>query len=917
MQLSSLNYVFYLEIYPSVWSFFIDNGKWVGLLLKVWCSNAMLESTKRKSDFEDIISEDYKFFSKSELSEKKSRFRCNQSHRNLNEQHNIPDDHNMTRKTRARRPRIQVLQSGYCAICNLPYNSVEDHIQSKKHQKLIGEDANYIALNGYIHSDVGLESLLSLTGIDAIGFDNDFSPTVKRRNMPKHKKSSNVSEARQSPIPAVRSETAGHHLRSRKNVNYMTPPLEEDSLTEKPDLEPPVRLVYKEYRELRSSTRALAKLTSVPIKEEPEVWNSGRPKRSCINRQKRVSADERLVADNKTYYKVEVLSNKLRSTDSKDRDSIKNTNTSKTESEKLIVKFKKLRNSELVQLNNEATNFLFPKKDESSDEENDGDEAWATSEDQNETRQSSITSDEDFKKPKNFKVEEESSMDSIVSETSKKKKRRRTHAEALINDNQKYYKFETPGSRLRYHGSYLSPVTLKSNGDCTVKVEPEEATIIKNESNVELNLDDYQFSFESVPQNQPWYQTFIRHDKMEQRYHFSPNYYWNDFVMPDKLPHLKALDPKVCIAAYRDLLKCIPTNEETETNDALACEAELKNTVIPPPEWELDDDNSKISSTTGSSSSSVGTSEQLVPLESRKSSKRKGLSPGKNPRKSPRQHASTLAILSLLHQRKRRSKNGLGETNLQTIPEEDPVQEQEKPPPPPPPVPPPSRSTSAVPKAPRTKKRSIDYFAVASKIDEELDSALDCDVDLELETNETCEDVIGSGKIGVMDILALYEESRRKESEYACRRFFNGTPGRKPGKRKKNKTGWPSPNKSKRRKQLKEDNDSAVESASVNQDSDEESESNDSITNISSKENESKRVPGLPVKVQRNEFKSKVLNTDLQPFVYVKKLDSERIADVKLKVSSKRTSKRQRRVLGSPKSPRMLRKPRGRWYRER
>lgn len=80
------------------------------------------------------------------------------------------EDNIMTRKPiRIRRQRIPVLQSGYCAICNLPYNSIEDHVQSKKHQKLIGEDANYIALNGYIHSDVGIESLLSLTGIDAIG----------------------------------------------------------------------------------------------------------------------------------------------------------------------------------------------------------------------------------------------------------------------------------------------------------------------------------------------------------------------------------------------------------------------------------------------------------------------------------------------------------------------------------------------------------------------------------------------------------------------------------------------------------------------------------------------------------------------------------------------------------------------------
>lgn len=40
---------------------------------------------------------------------------------------------------------------------------------------------------------------------------------------------------------------------------------------------------------------------------------------------------------------------------------------------------------------------------------------------------------------------DDGSMDSTCSES--KKKRRRTHAEAFIMDNQKYYKFETPGSR--------------------------------------------------------------------------------------------------------------------------------------------------------------------------------------------------------------------------------------------------------------------------------------------------------------------------------------------------------------------------------------------------------------------------------------------------------------------------------------
>lgn len=182
----------------------------------------------------------------------------------------------------------------------------------------------------------------------------------------------------------------------------------------------------------------------------------------------------------------------------------------------LIVKFRRIRNSELNYLNSEAENFLFPKKEETSDEDPDADGPNTTvsssrhdsslllsseAEENDKTdhnRESSHrkrtsrikVEDEsamdgfsnDISIPKRrarnecrnrlakIKMEEEASMDSSFSETSNskrkidrvvttddgsmdstcsetKKKRRRTHAEAFIMDNQKYYKFETPGSR--------------------------------------------------------------------------------------------------------------------------------------------------------------------------------------------------------------------------------------------------------------------------------------------------------------------------------------------------------------------------------------------------------------------------------------------------------------------------------------
>lgn len=138
----------------------------------------MLERTTR-TYLDDILSKDFSSLQDNNLialEQKRSlRIRVKNSESSVQEhglcKDAVTDDNIMTRKTRTRRPRITVIQSGYCAVCNLPYNNVEDHIQSKKHQKLIGEDANYIALNGSLNGFLQTNNIpfLNLNGIDAIG----------------------------------------------------------------------------------------------------------------------------------------------------------------------------------------------------------------------------------------------------------------------------------------------------------------------------------------------------------------------------------------------------------------------------------------------------------------------------------------------------------------------------------------------------------------------------------------------------------------------------------------------------------------------------------------------------------------------------------------------------------------------------
>nr|XP_023027689.1 protein chiffon [Leptinotarsa decemlineata] len=506
----------------------------------------MLERTR--SYFDNVLSNNFNYTQDQSDVRKldrtnRNRLRNSKSNLKNDDVSEAADDQIMTRKTRTRRPRIPALQSGYCAVCNLPYNNVEDHIQSKKHQKLIGGDANYIALNGSLNGFLENNSIpfLNLNGVDAIGVHEtsfeELSPKWKKRTIPRTRtRSIMCDQVKSSPLPSTDCDTAGHHLRSRRNVSYMTPPSDDDSLEDHPNLNfhaEPIHPEYKEYRELRSSTRALAKLTGENIQEE--LWNSGRPKRTCIGK-KRHSVDEPPPTTNcKTFYKVEVVSPKPRSgvgVKEKGATRRQQSKSPKRDEEKekaLIVKFKKMRNSELTRLNNEATNFLFPKKDDESSEE------FEEVDDEVNTITSSVENDESISlscsdnensiaSSQKFRIEDDHSMDSTCS-SGRNKKKRRTHAEAFIMDNQKYYKFETPGSRLRYHGSYLPPMikSLKHNGDCSpkrevTKIEEPEEKKMKYSRNAKVKLDNYTFSFEKVPSNSPWYSAFQRLDKGEQTY---------------------------------------------------------------------------------------------------------------------------------------------------------------------------------------------------------------------------------------------------------------------------------------------------------------------------------------------------------------------------------------------------------------
>lgn len=207
--------------------------------------------------------------------------------------------------------------------------------------------------------------------------------------------------------------------------------------------------------------------------------------------------------------------------------------------------------------------------------------------------------------------------------------------------------------RLRYQGSFLPPVTstskvspsTKNNGECQLKTESTS----ENTTQSQINLDEVKYSFEIVPEKEPWYEAFRRQDTGQVIYlPFSDIDISKPFFLPYQLPPLPPLNPKVCIAAYK-LQQKLSESASTSHEQTTAALSEGESSTA------LDEDSK--ASTTSVSDDLQSELFRMIeePQKSPRLKKRRYVVQGRNPRKSPRQHASTLAILSsFVHHRKKR-----------------------------------------------------------------------------------------------------------------------------------------------------------------------------------------------------------------------------------------------------------------------
>nr|XP_031835730.1 uncharacterized protein LOC116428340 isoform X1 [Nomia melanderi] len=286
--------------------------------------------------------------------------------------------------------------------------------------------------------------------------------------------------------------------------------------------------------------------------EKPRYLKPGRRGGRSFRGRHRLSVEERLIEDNRAYYKVEVLGSKLRSsivsnnnsqcTVPKDADDEEKKEVPSSE-KPVVVRFKRVRKSELSLLSDEAESFMFgePRRDDSSeasDEEQSSVLPRETDSEYNDAPSSVCPSSSvGCGSPIKSEPVEEDSQDSLS--LGRARKRRRTQAEALIKDNEDYYKFETPGSRLRYQAPLTGIKDPSAAGDPArpeetadkVQAADEQERVYPSKPSPEV--EKMQFSFEAVPKSEPWYQTYQRQDEGAEFWHyFSEGDSQKPFLLP-------------------------------------------------------------------------------------------------------------------------------------------------------------------------------------------------------------------------------------------------------------------------------------------------------------------------------------------------------------------------------------------------
>ncbi|XP_023954283.2 nucleolar protein dao-5 isoform X2 [Bicyclus anynana] len=358
--------------------------------------------------------------------------------------------------------------------------------------------------------------------------------------------------------------------------------------------------------------------------QSPDI-NGTSPRRNGLDEEKKHNTrcskrtSESQASEDRQYYKVVGVSTKLRSSGGfapKKKDSPLRNGT-----KPLVVKFRKVRRSELSVLSDEAEQFMFPKRASSAsstsddDDEDDEEEKVVKNTRRKPTPQPPAPERQRSARP--LALKEESSEEDSWPEDKRRRKRRGAGAG-------RRGKKPAPKAVAVQESSALppSPVppvveALPEAEVSPLREEPVEKCMKWEDGRLKYTpaVEQLEFAFECVPHSEPWFETFKRQDQDKLVTKNVPQYfelYSRSAKLPYEIGQLPPLKPNCC--PLSDLVK---REEKPGPSRSYGTRGMKKQ---------------RIKKRTAA----------LIALES-------------HPRKSPREHASTLAILGsagLLQRRK-------------------------------------------------------------------------------------------------------------------------------------------------------------------------------------------------------------------------------------------------------------------------
>lgn len=365
----------------------------------------------------------------------------------------------MTRKSR---PRIKEREEkerkgGYCEICNTDYTNADEHQRSLHHMTFVRDQTNFLSLDTLIGAGADVNTFLD--------------------------KAAPLNGERRSLRKMCNGDMDSSHTRSKRSNRSQSP---DSSMT----------------------------ISSHSPKRVNGALDDDRKHNTRCSKR----TSDYQTSEDRGYYKVVGVSTKLRSSGgfASKRNSPPACNGS---SKPLVVKFRRVRRSELSVLSDEAEQFMFPRRASSTSSTS------SEEEEKNEIKKSSpqpplILERKRLARP--LALKEESSEEDSWLENKRRKKRKTQTAVRRVRPTRSIPVVEPPPEE-------PPPVDQQpaEKEPSPLRIEPNEKCMKWEDGKLKYTpaVEQLEFAFESVPLSEPWFETFRRQDEDKPVTKTVPNYF--------------------------------------------------------------------------------------------------------------------------------------------------------------------------------------------------------------------------------------------------------------------------------------------------------------------------------------------------------------------------------------------------------